>query len=99
VAFIDTASQTINPYLLIYYRTASRTDIVDRRWLRLAVGPDLTPRAIREGRILAEDHATGGDPHHLTELFGLSIQASTRYTATLEHRDLTGDRSARTVAT
>ena len=63
---------------MVLSRTASRNDPVGRRWLRLAAGPGLTPRAIREDRILAEAHATGGDPRRLTELFGLSIQASTR---------------------
>ncbi|ABW12019.1 hypothetical protein Franean1_2589 [Parafrankia sp. EAN1pec] len=41
----------------------------------------------REDRILNEAHATGGDASRITDLFGLSVSASTRYTATVDHPD------------
>jgi hypothetical protein len=54
-----------------------------------AFGPGLNARAIREDGILNEAHATGGDTRRLADLFGLSIQAGTRYTNTVDHPDLT----------
>jgi hypothetical protein len=54
----------------------------------LTVGPGLSPSAIREDRILNEAHATGGDMRRLTDLFGLSVNAATRYTNTVDHPDL-----------
>ncbi len=42
----------------------------------------------REDRILNETHATGGDACRIAGLFGLSVSASTRYTATVDHRGL-----------
>jgi integrase len=79
---------TANPHLFVHYRTAGTLDPVGRRWVGLAVGDDLSPAAIRDDRILDEVVATRGDPRRLSELFGLSIQAGTRYTATIEHPDL-----------
>jgi hypothetical protein len=67
---------TANPHLFIHYKTAGRTDPVGARWVRLTIGPGLTPTAIREDRILNEAHATGGDNRRLADLFGLSIQAT-----------------------
>jgi hypothetical protein len=58
-------------------------------WIWLAIGPDLSIAAIREDRVLDEAHATSGDVRRLADLLGLSIRAGTRYTATLNHPDLT----------
>jgi len=79
---------TTNPHLFVHYRSAARADPVGLRWVRLTIGPSLTPTALREDRILNETHATGGDARRLADLFGLSIQATTRYTATLDHPSL-----------
>jgi hypothetical protein len=79
---------TANPHLFIHYRTAGTIEQVGRRWIGLAVGDDLSPAAIRVDRILDEANATRGDPRRLADLFGLSIKAGTRYTATIEHPDL-----------
>lgn len=87
---------TANAHLFIHYRTAGTIDPVGRRWIGLAVGDNLSPAAIRADRILDEATATNGDTRRLSDLFGLSIQAGTRYTATIEHPDL---RSARITAT
>ncbi len=80
---------TTNPHLFVHYRTAGTTAPVGHRWVLLHVGPGLTPASIREDRILNEAHTTGGDIRRLSDLFGLSINASTRYAATLDHPDLT----------
>lgn len=80
---------TPNPHLLLNRRTAYRQDPVGHRWLRLAVGKDLTPSAIREDRILSETHATGGDMKMLITLFGMSHHATGRYIRTVDHPDLT----------
>jgi hypothetical protein len=45
-------------------------------------------QAIREDRILHEAHASGGDIRRICDLFGLSVTAAERYTATLDHPDL-----------
>jgi hypothetical protein len=45
-------------------------------------------QTLREDRILHEAHATGGDPRRISDLFGLSISAATRYTNTIDHPDL-----------
>ena len=59
-----------------------------KRWIWLTVGPGLSVAAIREDRILNEAHASGGDMRRLTDLFGLSVNAATRYTKTVDHPDL-----------
>ena len=64
---------------------AGRTDPVGHRWVKLAIGPGLTATSIREDRILNEAHTSGGDQRRLADLFGLSIEAVTRYIATLDH--------------
>ncbi len=87
---------TTNPHLFIHYRTAGGHDPVGHRWIRLAVGPGLTPAGIREDRILEETHATGGDVRQLVDLFGISVNATTRYAATLDHPDLIEAAGSRT---
>jgi len=81
---------TANNHLFLHYRTACRPDTaVGHRWVWLTIGAGLTGKAIREDRILNEAHATDGDVRRLVDLFGLSVNASTRYTNTIEHPDLT----------
>ncbi len=83
---------TANPHLFVHYRSAARTEPVGHRWVKLAIGPGLTATTIREDRILNEAHASGGDQRRLADLFGLSIDAATRYTATVDHPALAGQR-------
>ena len=61
--------------------------------VRLAVGPGLSPTAIREDRILHEALATRGDVRRLTDLFGLSVHAASRY-ATVDDDDFRTSGSA-----
>jgi hypothetical protein len=77
---------TANPHLLNHRRTAPRL---------VPSGPSfpwkesrIRPRALREDRILHEIHATGGDVRRTYDLFGLSVEGSTRYLKTIEHPDL-----------
>ncbi len=70
---------TTNGYLFINRRSSYRSCTVGTRWLRLAIGPTVTPRDLREDRILAEARANGGDVRGIADLFGLSINASSRY--------------------
>jgi len=79
---------TTNPYLFIHFRTAKRTEPVGNRWIKLTLNIPGNVRALRQDRILHEAHATGGDTRRLCDLFGLSIQAATRYTNTVDHPDL-----------
>lgn len=80
--------ESINPHLLIHYRTQRNDQPVGHRWVLLTIGTGLTPKQLREDRILNEADATGGDIRAIADLFGLSIQASTRYVSTLEAEDL-----------
>lgn len=76
---------TANPHLFVNSRSAWRDTAVGHRWVHLKIGPDLTASAIRADRILREAHATRGDTRRLTDLFGLSIKAASRYTNTVDH--------------
>ena len=69
-------------------RRLQLTDVRDGR-LRLTLGR--SPRSLREDRTLDEDIATGGDIRRLTDLFGLSVNAATRYAAGIGHLDLHAD--------
>jgi hypothetical protein len=62
---------------------------VSRRWVWQALGPKLSAANVRQDRILDEAHATSGDVRRLADLFGLSVKAGSRYTATVDHPDLT----------
>ena len=92
-----TSSDSVNPHLLINSRSAWRATTVGYRWIHLKVGRDLNVQAIREDRILDEAHATRGDTRRLSDLFGLSITAASRYTDTVAHpafgdlKDLSGE--------
>lgn len=80
--------RTTNGYLFVNRRSAYRGCTVGARWLRLAIGSGVTPRELREDRIMAEAHANGGDVRAIADLFGLSINASSRYAHSLEPDDL-----------
>lgn len=80
--------ETTNGYMFVNRRSAYRGSTVGMRWLRLAIGSSITPRELREDRILAEAHANGGDVRAISDLFGISINASSRYAYALEHDDL-----------
>jgi hypothetical protein len=76
---------TTNPHLFVNSRSAWRDTAVGHRWVSLKIGDQLTVKTIREDRILHEAHATHGDTRALTDLFGLSIKAASRYTDTVDH--------------
>lgn len=80
---------TANPHLLIHYRSANHTGPVQIEWLAYRLG--LSTQALREDRIVHEILATGGDIRRLCDLFGLSVGGAERYTAVLDHPDLTDD--------
>ncbi|GAB2765604.1 hypothetical protein GCM10027090_39700 [Sinomonas soli] len=89
-AWLDHRSRTwpgsANPHLLINRRTAPRLVPVGPQYPW--TGITLAPRALREDRILHEIHATGGDIRLVCDLFGLSVEAATRYLDTVAHPDL-----------
>jgi site-specific recombinase XerC len=81
--------ETLNPHLFVNQRTWRRyADPAGVRWFRLTIGVGLTSRQLREDRILNEVDATGGDMRAIADLFGLSINAATRYVPRLEAADL-----------
>jgi hypothetical protein len=77
---------TANPHLFVHFRSATTLGPVGAEWLRLTLGVPV--RALREDRILNEAHATQGDVRRLVDLFGLSANAASRYTRTVDHPDL-----------
>ncbi|MFJ3229059.1 hypothetical protein ACIPJS_37705 [Streptomyces sp. NPDC086783] len=80
---------TANPHLFINRRSAMDTGPVGRRWIKLLLGPDVSCRSIREDRILAEALANRADAKRLHDLFGLSIEATHRYTKAADQSALT----------
>lgn len=89
-AWLDHRNQTwpnsLNPHLLINRRSAPRLVAAGHSypWKDTA----FRPQELREDRILHEIHASGGDVRRLCDLFGLSVEAATRYAATLDQTDL-----------
>jgi integrase len=75
---------TANPYLFVTLRSALHTTPAGPHWIFIKVALPGAAQAIREDRILHEAIATGGDARRLTDLFGLSIAAATRYTDTVD---------------
>lgn len=92
-AYLDhrayTWPNTANPHLFINRRSAMETRNVGIRWIKLLLGPGVSCRSIREGRILAEALASHGDAKRLHNMFGLSINASLRYTEVVDHPGFT----------
>ena len=64
-----TCPNSINPHLFVTRRRAPRLTMVGSQLPWRTTG--LTPRALREDRILNEIHAIGGDVRRLHDLFGL----------------------------
>ncbi|WP_123918938.1 hypothetical protein [Georgenia muralis] len=75
-----------NPHLLVHQRSAPRLLPAGRTFPWKQAG--IRPQALREDRILAEVHATGGDARRISDLFGIGIETTNRYLDTLEHPDL-----------
>lgn len=80
--------RTANPHLFVHPSTATKTDPVGGRWLGLKLG--VAARAIRDDRILEEALATGGDLRRLSDLFGISIDAASRYLPGVDPERLKG---------
>ena len=71
---------TTNPHVFIHHRTARRHDPVGSRWLKLLVDYPGGTAQLRQDRILHEAIASRGDTRRLCDMFGLSINAASRYT-------------------
>ncbi|MEV6653883.1 hypothetical protein [Streptomyces sp. NPDC051219] len=70
---------TTNRYFFVTSRTALSTVPVSRPWLYRRY--PASSHLLRGDRIVDEVQGAGGDARMICELFGLSIQAATRYTA------------------
>ncbi|MFF3710259.1 hypothetical protein [Streptomyces phaeochromogenes] len=73
--------RTANPHLFINALTATHIGPTSNVWATKVLG--VSARALREDRIVDEVLATG-DPRHLCDLFGLSIEGAARYLAVLD---------------
>ena len=71
--------RSVNPHLFIHVRNAITTRRVTHWWVRHQLG--IAGQHIRLDRILDEAHATGGDIRRLMDMFGLSVETASRYTA------------------
>lgn len=69
---------TSNPHLFISQHTAVRTTPITNVWINSTLGMPATQ--IRDDRILNEAIATRGDARRLSDLFGLDIASTARYT-------------------
>lgn len=76
---------TANPRLFLTSRSAASTTPVSRRYLYRQ--DPLSSRLIRSDRIVHEVQAAGADVRLVCELFGLGVEAATRYTI---HRPRSG---------
>jgi hypothetical protein len=75
---------TANPHLLINRSTAGGVKPVSRGYVQDTFRQaGITAGSLRADRLLAEAHATGGDPLALTHLFGISDPTAIRYCAEL----------------
>jgi hypothetical protein len=72
-----------NPHLFINRASAVRLAPVSGSWVNGVLG--IPAQALREGRILDEAQASLGDPRRIADLFGLTVNAAQRYTATVDH--------------
>ncbi|MCY7413854.1 MAG: hypothetical protein LH471_12595 [Salinibacterium sp.] len=72
-----------NPHLLVHQRSSPRLLAASRNFPWKQAG--IRPQVLREDRILAEVHATGGDARRISDLFGIRIESTNRYIDTLEH--------------
>jgi hypothetical protein len=73
---------TANPHLLINRSTAGGVKPINRGYVQDTFRrAGVTAGALRADRLLAEAHATGGDPLALTHLFGISDPTAIRYCA------------------
>jgi hypothetical protein len=71
---------TTSPYLLVSATTAHTGRPVTTGWLHsLLTALPVTAQQLREDRLLEEAAHCGGDPLHLTAMFGISPHASLRY--------------------
>lgn len=73
---------TSNPHLLLTRRSAHDHTPPSGSWLKdLFHGLPITVGQLRVDRLLDEARSTGGDPLHLTAMFGLTAQTGLRYAA------------------
>ncbi len=88
-AWLDHRQRTwpgcINPHLIISRLSAPRLIPVSESFPWRKAG--LAAQGLREDRILAEIHASGGDVRRICDMFDLSIDAALRYAPTLEGAD------------
>ena len=82
---------TANPYLLINRSTAGGVKPVSRGYVQDAFRrAGITAAGLRADRLLAEAHATGGDPLRLSHLFGISDFTAIRYCAEIDAATMPG---------
>lgn len=73
---------TNNSHFFVSAHTAPNTSAVGARFVWLKVGT--SPQKLREDRILEEAQSCNGDIRRLCDMFGLSVQAATRYAVSLD---------------
>jgi hypothetical protein len=78
--------RTANPHLFLSQTTACGVEPVSHVWINDVLG--IPARRLREDRLLHEAEATGGALRRICDLFGLTVGAALRYTATVDQAGL-----------
>jgi integrase len=81
--------RTIYPHLLVTRKSAPRLSPPGRYFPWTDSG--ISPRALRDDRILNEILASGGDVRRICDLFGLGVDSALRYAATVDRLDTAQD--------
>jgi hypothetical protein len=78
---------SINTHFFMHYLSAGSNRPVTSQWINKRIG--MSPRTIRQDRILDETIATGGDMRRVCDFFGVVMATALHYSSVLNHPALT----------
>lgn len=74
---------SINTHFFVHYLNAGSHRPVTSQWINSRIG--MSPRALRQDRILDETIATGGDMRRVCDFFGVVMATAVHYSTVLGH--------------
>ncbi len=80
---------SINTHFFVHYLNSGSNRPVSSQWINKRIG--MSPRALRQDRILDETIATGGDMRRVCDFFGVVMATALHYSTVLGHPSLTGE--------
>jgi hypothetical protein len=83
----DRWPDTANPHFFIHYLSTGHLRPVGAPWIGRRLG--MSPRALRQDRIIDETQATHGDLRRICDFFGVTMATAEHYATTLNHPGLT----------